>query len=59
MPDDFHLSEHHVALLRKMVISWDIAEAGAPTVEPAAPYGSTELLDDVASVLGLTAGDDG
>ena len=53
MADELEITEAHLALLRKAVVSWSLTEAGAPTVEPAAPYGSDELLDDVAGVLGI------
>ena len=51
--ETFELTDIHIQLLRRLAVSWDITEAGAPTVEPAAPYGSLRLYDGMAPVLGL------
>ena len=45
-------------LLRSMVISWDIGEVGAPTVDPLIPYGSNDLVDDVKRISGVAEEED-
>lgn len=54
MPDDtnFELTLERIALIRRMVVAWNGTEAGAPTIHPDAPYGSTDRDDDIYNVTG-------
>ncbi len=48
----YDLSLERIALIRRMVVAWDGAEPGAPTIHPAAPYGSLDRDGDIANVTG-------
>lgn len=43
----------HLDLIKNYVVSWSDVEFGAPTIEPAAPYGSHELVADIQRILGV------
>ena len=42
--------EKVLKLVRAMVVSWDITEIGAPTIDPEIPYGSSDLLSDIKRI---------
>ena len=49
-PDDFKLTSQHIALIRKMRLSWNTVETGAPCQDVRRPFAGTQtlsLLDDV------------
>ena len=46
----FALTEQHIALLRRMNVTWS---EGAPCIDPKRPYGNSTVLDDLAELLGL------
>jgi hypothetical protein len=46
----FEFTAVHRGLLQQMVVVWDPTESGAPTVDPAAPYGSSNPWKDVQRV---------
>jgi len=46
------LSEKHIACIRQLRFLWIDAEAGAPSVDPEAPFGSDEALRDLAEISG-------
>ena len=48
----FELTLERIALIRRMVVAWTGNEAGAPTIHPDAPYGSTDRDGDIANVTG-------
>lgn len=48
----FDLTLERIALIRRMVVAWNGAEAGAPMLHPDAPYGSPDRDDDIANVTG-------
>jgi hypothetical protein len=52
---NFYLTADHIKLLREFVVIWDMAEAGAPVIDPSRPYGSSNRYSDMARILGLTA----
>ena len=45
----------HLKLLRRAHVSWSDGEAddGAPTIDPSFPYGSDQLCEDMARILGV------
>jgi hypothetical protein len=46
------LSSQNIACIRQLRFIWIDAEAGAPSVDPEAPFGSNEALRDVAEITG-------
>lgn len=60
---EFTVTEQHIALLRRMYIGYNgYTEFGAPEVDPKRPYGNSDVEDDIAEIIGMTAdelGDDG
>lgn len=49
----FEMTMEHVSLLRRMYVGWNSAEYGAPEVDPKRPYGNSDVLDDIAKILGI------
>lgn len=49
----FEVTEQHVALLRRMYVSWEDAEFGAPCIDPKRPYGNGDVLGDIRGILGV------
>lgn len=49
----FVLTEQHVRLLRRMRVSWDGSEFGAPAIDPKRPYGNGDVLRDMSEILGV------
>jgi hypothetical protein len=43
----------HLELLKRVYVDWDRTEFGAPCVDPKRPYGNSDVLDDMAEILGL------
>lgn len=55
MPEyrEFRVTAQHIALIRRMVIGWDeTCYEGAPAVDLKRPYGNSDVLHDVAHILG-------
>lgn len=47
------VTEEHIALLRRMYVNWDDdAYDGAPAIDIKRPYGNSDVLGDVAEILG-------
>lgn len=47
------VTEEHIALLRRLYFRWDDdAYDGAPAVDIKRPYGNSDVLGDVAEILG-------
>ena len=47
------ITEQHVAALRLLRFTWDpLVESGGPIVDPAAPYGSRDMVDDLGPIIG-------
>ena len=47
----FEITPAHLLLLRQMRFSWDSAERGAPMLDPARPYGRTDLMAQLSEVF--------
>lgn len=56
-PQAFQLTDRHLALLRRSVISWDPTEVGAPAIDPEKPFGSRSVRKDVAQAAQLSPKD--
>jgi hypothetical protein len=48
--DEIVLDNLDIALLRAAAINWDPTESGAPTIDPACPFGSREPLADIRRI---------
>lgn len=57
-PKEFTLTENHLLLLRNAYVSWDDCEFGAPEIDPKRPYGNSDVLRDIARIVGLEWDDD-
>jgi hypothetical protein len=54
----FILREDHVRLLRAASISWNEVEWGSPTIDPKRPFGSEDLPEQMARILGVPVPED-
>lgn len=50
--DRFTVTEDHVKLLRAAYVGWDSCEFGAPAIDCKRPYGNSDVLGDIAEILG-------
>lgn len=49
----FTVTPEHVRLMRRMIVSWESAEYGAPCIDPKRPYGNSGVAEDIREILGL------
>ena len=60
MHQEFTLTDEHIKLLRRVNVSWEDTEAGAPAIDPKRPYGNSDVPADMHEILaGERPGDDG
>jgi hypothetical protein len=50
---EFEMTEAHLKLLRRMNVSWQDVEFGAPEIDPKRPYGNSNVIGDMAEILGV------
>lgn len=48
----FTVTLDHIMLSRRMNVEWDGSEFGAPAIDPKRPYGNSDVLGDIAEILG-------
>jgi hypothetical protein len=46
-------SNQLLKIIRAMIVSWNIAEVGAPTIDPDIPIGNGDFLDNLMSITGI------
>jgi hypothetical protein len=46
-------SNQLLKIIRAMIVSWNIAEIGAPTIDPEIPIGNGDFLDNLMSITGI------
>jgi hypothetical protein len=46
-------SNQLLEIIRAMIVSWNIAEVGAPTIDPEIPIGNGDFLDNLMSITGI------
>jgi len=51
--EEFDLTEEHLELFKAAWVSWDPCEFGAPEIDPKRPYGNSDVVLDMAEVLGV------
>ena len=50
---EFELTEQHLRLLQRFNVDYDDAvEYGAPRIDPKRPYGNSDVVADIANILG-------
>lgn len=49
---EFTVTEQHLALLRRAYVTWEYIEFGAPAIDGKRPYGNSDVLGDIAEILG-------
>ncbi len=49
----FTVTEDHLKLLRRMYVSWDGCEFGAPAIDCKRPYGNSSVYHDIGQILGI------
>ena len=47
----FTVTDEHLRLLRRGLVSWYSAEFGAPGLDPKRPYGNSGVFGDIAEIL--------
>lgn len=48
----FTLKEEHIKLLRRANVRWENIEFGAPAIDGKRPYGNSDVINDIAEILG-------
>jgi len=48
----FTVTENHIKLLKRMIVSWDSCEFGAPAIDCKRPYGNSSVIYDIAEIIG-------
>lgn len=56
--EKFTLTEQHIKLLRRACVTWNHGESGAPTISCKRPYGNSDVVCDIAEILGIQLGDE-
>lgn len=54
---EFTVTSDHLKLLRGAAVSWGYAEFGAPRIDPKKPYGNSDVMRDIAGILGVPEGE--
>lgn len=54
----FKLTDAHIKLLKHANIGWQNCEFGAPAIDCKRPYGNSDVITDIADILGLTLPED-
>ena len=49
----FSVKADHIKLLKRMCVGWQDCEFGAPEIDPKRPYGNSDVLSDIAFIVGL------
>ncbi len=49
---EFTVTEYHLKLLRRAYVGWDDCEFGAPAIDCKRPYGNSDVIGDIAEILG-------
>lgn len=49
----FEIKEEHLKLIKRMYVSWEDCEFGAPRIDCKRPYGNSDVYQDIIEILGL------
>lgn len=50
---DFTVTDEHLKLMKRAYVSWDDTEFGAPEIDCKRPYGNSNVIEDIAEILGV------
>lgn len=50
---EFTVTEDHLKLAKMMYVGWDDMEFGAPAIDGKRPYGNSDVVADIAEILGI------
>ena len=53
MIETFTVTDQHIKLIKRMCVSWWDCEFGAPSIDCKRPYGNSDVLTDMAEILGF------
>jgi hypothetical protein len=51
--EEFEIKPEHLTLLKNAYVYWNDCEYGAPSIDCKRPYGNSDVIGDVAEILGL------
>jgi hypothetical protein len=51
--EKFVITPNHMMLLKRMCVSWEDCEFGAPAIDCKRPYGNSSVLSDMREILGI------
>lgn len=51
--NEFTITDEHLKLSRRMYVSWDDCEYGAPAIDCKRPYGNSYVEGDMLEILGI------
>lgn len=51
--EKFEITEEHLKLAKRMYVSWEDCEYGAPSINCKRPYGNSDVEDDICEILGF------
>jgi hypothetical protein len=49
----FTITENHLKLMRNLNVKWYDCEFGAPCIDPKRPYGNSDVINDIAEIIGI------
>lgn len=52
---EFTVTDEHLRLLQHAYVFWDETEFGAPSIDAKRPYGNSDVIGDIAEILGVPA----
>ena len=50
---EFTITDKHIKLLKRMNVDWWSCEFGSPAIDPKRPYGNSDVIDDMAEIIGI------
>lgn len=54
----FEVKDYHLKLLKRMYVGWHDCEFGAPEINPKRPYGNSDVVGDIAEIIGYDIKED-
>jgi hypothetical protein len=56
--EKFTIKTQHIKLLKRLNVTWNDSEYGAPTVDPKRPYGNSDVITDIIEILNIAKPDE-
>ena len=54
----FTVTKEHLKLLKRMSVTWNDCESGAPSIDPKRPYGNSNIPVSMAKILKIEFNED-